>query len=164
VVGSVQDQILNRLAFLQLELGQRVLLPLLVGLPLLLGLCAGVLDQLLLFGLEVLLAVGVTRLPLAGHDVGELLNRAFSQRDPEEVVVPGEGDGGLVVGPAGIALGAARPGDLLAGARPGVNEHDVAALDEQDPSTGRIPDAPARHLLPLVVAELRGSPPSRPTA
>ena len=101
-------EIWRRLALLQLELRERALLLLLVGLLFLLGFDARVLDQLLFFGFDELLAVGLPRIALARPDVGQLDDDsrtsgiAATQRDDEQVVLARERDGGFAARPARI--------------------------------------------------------------
>ena len=142
-------QIGGALALGELELRQRAGLVFFLGLLLFLGLDARVLDQLLLFGLDELLAVGVARIALVRLDVGELRDLAAVERHDEEIVVARERDGRFAARPARIPLVAGRARHLAPRAGDGIDEHDVALIDEQH--------APVR-LVPLSVHGRRVAP------
>jgi hypothetical protein len=136
----------------QLELRQRARLVFLLGLLLLLGLDPGVLDQLLLFILQELLAVGFARVALLHVHVGELRDFAAGERHDEQVVLAREGDRGLAPRPPRIRFRTSGPRDLAPGAVDRVHEHDVALIDEQHAPVGFVPGPVHRRCIaPLVV-------------
>ena len=126
-------QVGGRLAIGELELRQRARLVLFLGLLLLLGLDPRVLDQLLLFRLDELLAVGVARIALARLHVGELRDLAAVERDEEQVVVAREGDRRLAARPARVGFVAGGAGDLA----PRAGRSCRAARCRRDRRTGR---------------------------
>ena len=64
---------------------------------------------------------------------------AALERDDEQVVVAGEGDRRFAPGPAGIGFVAGGARNLAARARNRVEQHDVAAIDEEDAAVRRVP-------------------------
>src|SRR5439155_6322114 len=162
-------EILRRLALLQLELRELALLLLLVGLLFLLGFDARVLDQLLFFGFDELLAVGLPRIALARPDVGQLDDAAWRvrrrgiDRDDEEIVFAREGHGRLTTRPARIRFGIRRARDLAARACHGIEEDDVGLVGEEPAAVRRVPHAVGRRrVAPLGVREFaRRAAPAR---
>ena len=154
VVGR-ELQVGRRLPLGEVELWQGARLFFRFVLFLLLGLDARVLDQLLLLLLDELLALGRLRIALLRLDVGELRDRAAVERHEKEVVLPREGDGRLVPRPARVRFAAGRARDLPPRARHGIDEHDVAFVDEQHAAVRLVPDAVGRRrTAALVVTEL----------
>ena len=122
----------------------------LLGLLLLLRFDARVLDQLLLLGLDELLAVGLARIAFARLDVGELGQLAAVERHEEQVVVAREGHGRFAAGPPRIALVAGRARNLAPRAGGRVDHDDIAAVDEEHAPVRRVPSAGDRRRGPAL--------------
>ena len=133
VVGR-ELQIGCRLTLGQLELRQRARLVLLLGLLLLLGLDARVLDQLLLFGLDELLAVGVARIALARlrrRSAARCRTRCRRAARGTDCSRATKVTADSPRAQRGIDFAAGRAGDLASRAGDRVDQHDVALIDEQ---------------------------------
>src|SRR6185369_14971062 len=127
-----QLEIGRRLTIGQLQLRQRARLVLVFGLLLFFRLDARVLDQLLLFVLHELLAVGLAGIALLRLHIGELDDLAAVDRHQEEVVVANEGDGAFASRPSRVRLVAGGPRDVAANAG-----HRIEQGNEPNPRWAR---------------------------
>ena len=131
----------RRLPFRQLVFRQRIRLLLFVSSFFLLGLDARVIDQLLFFVLDELLAVGLACVPLPRTDIGQLFDRPAIERDEEQVVVANECDCSLVLRPPWIRFAAGHPRDLTPRAGHRIDQHDIALIGKERAAMRGVPDA-----------------------
>ncbi len=162
VVGR-EHQIGGRLAILELEGRQPVLLLLVLGLLLVGLLFLDKVDELLFLVAQEALAVGQPRLGPPWRDVGQLRQKrrpAAVDRGDEQVALARPRDVGVVARPPRIGLGPACLRDLAPVAGHGVNQDDVATVYKEDAAASLVPAAAGgrRDVLDLVVGQLARCP------